>query len=70
MKKNWLDKRICDMEKCKQTTETYREYINSMCLRGNYVFDLDDMSEENLNFLLERIREAEDTEQEFILNLM
>lgn len=58
MKKTDLDKRICDVEKGAENTQTYREFINACCddfFEARY--DLDNMSEEKLNELLDFVDE-------------
>lgn len=54
MKKSDLDKRICDVEEVATNTQTYREFIDECCQEFyGEKFDLDSMSEESLNKLLD-----------------
>ena len=59
MKKEQLDKRICDVEPNATNTETYREFIiNSIhyfCGNKVYIPNLDKISEEELNDIINEL---------------
>lgn len=56
MRKQDLDKRICDVGKEAENTQTFREFINESCIEFyGEKFDLDNMDEEELNHLLDHV---------------